>query len=240
MQVKIYEHLSQIYDAGWSQLTWKYIDLIEELSARAGVENPTLFDLGCGTGALVKALALRGYTAEGLDLSPQMIEIARRNADGIPNASFLVGNMVEFRVDQQYDIVTCTFDSINYLRKLDEIQSMFNCVASVLNANGIFVFDSNCEPKCISHHGKVYEKEIDRIKFKQMCFYDEIKKESTVRFEFADGIIEEHCQRPYNIDDLRPMLTTASLQITECFSMFDKTPYDASSPQVICICQKEQ
>jgi 2-polyprenyl-3-methyl-5-hydroxy-6-metoxy-1,4-benzoquinol methylase len=240
MQVTRYERLSQIYDAGWSQLISKYVDLVGELSTQFGIRHPTLLDLACGTGALLKALASKGFRADGLDLSPHMIKIAKGNAAGIANATFSVGDMAEFQSDQQYDIVTCTFDSINYLRETNEVQSMFRCVASVLNPNGIFVFDSNCEPKCIAHHGKVFEKEIDRVKFRQLCFYDESRKESLVRFEFEDGTIEEHRQRPYNIEELRPMLSAAGLEITECFTRFDKTPYDKSSLQVICICRKTQ
>ena len=238
MLVKIYENLSKIYDAGWTQFSEKYIVLLEEIISENKIKNPSILDLACGTGILVKMLALKGYNTFGIDITPQMIEIARRNTRGITNASFTVGDMIGFSTDQQYDVITCTFDSINYLRNYDHIQSMFNCVANALKSKGIFVFDSNCESKYFKHDGKSFNKEINNVKFKQSCFYNKMKKESLVRFEFEDGIIEEHYQSPYNFDELYPLLSNSNLNVIEIFSKFNKTVYNANSPQFYCISKK--
>ena len=45
------------------------------ISCRAG---GTVLDLGCGNGRVALALAARGFPVEGLDISPSMIEEARR------------------------------------------------------------------------------------------------------------------------------------------------------------------
>lgn len=237
---KIYEHLSKIYDAGWNQLSEKYVILLEELIDLYRINDPLILDLACGTGILVKMLALKGYSAFGIDISPQMIEVAKRNTLGVSKASFNIGNMKDFSADQQYDIITCTFDSINYLRNIDDIQTMFRGVANALNSNGFFIFDSNCEPQYIANDGKSFDKKINNVIFRQSCLYNKEKKESLVRFEFADGVIEEHYQRPYNYDELSPLLRNSNLNVIEIFSKFDKTAYSNDSSRLFCISQKKE
>jgi ubiquinone/menaquinone biosynthesis C-methylase UbiE len=51
-----------------------------------------LLDVGCGTGAAVREAAPRVVRAVGLDLSPGMIEEAKRLAQGLASAEFQVGD----------------------------------------------------------------------------------------------------------------------------------------------------
>ncbi len=53
------------------------------LAALAGLPAPTgstLLDVGCGTGVLSIAAAIRGFTATGCDVDPEAVAIATRNA----------------------------------------------------------------------------------------------------------------------------------------------------------------
>jgi ubiquinone/menaquinone biosynthesis C-methylase UbiE len=54
------------------------LDLFSELTV-AGELGPEVADVGCGTGRLVPYLASRGLSPRGVDLSPGMIEVARRD-----------------------------------------------------------------------------------------------------------------------------------------------------------------
>ena len=60
--------------------------LLEQLPAGTPVA-----DLGCGPGHVTGWLAARGATAVGVDLSPGMIEVARREQ---PGAEFRVGDLL--------------------------------------------------------------------------------------------------------------------------------------------------
>jgi SAM-dependent methyltransferase len=56
-------------------------DLLAELEADVGDEQPTVLELGCGSGALLVALLEQGASsATGIDLSPVAIDTARRRA----------------------------------------------------------------------------------------------------------------------------------------------------------------
>lgn len=49
-----------------------------------------VLDLGCGSGIFTHFLAQRGLNATGLDLSPKLLELARRN---FPEATFIEGDV---------------------------------------------------------------------------------------------------------------------------------------------------
>lgn len=55
------------------------LDLFAEMTLAVGVQ---VADVGCGTGRLLPYLASRGLSPRGVDLSPEMVEVARRQHPG--------------------------------------------------------------------------------------------------------------------------------------------------------------
>lgn len=104
--------------------------------------NAKTLDLACGTGILSTMFKLKGYDAEGLDLSETIIEIAMEKAKinhlKIP---FYVADMTKFELSKKYDVITCFFDSVNFLKTKDDVNKMLSCVLEHLNHNGYFIFD---------------------------------------------------------------------------------------------------
>ena len=71
----------------------------------------TILDLGSGTGYLAIEIARRspGLQVYGIDLSRQMIRIARRHAEGVDNARFVFGNAAKLPFkDNSIDLVVST------------------------------------------------------------------------------------------------------------------------------------
>jgi ubiquinone/menaquinone biosynthesis C-methylase UbiE len=65
-------------------------------------------DLGCGTGTLTVLLAVAGFTVDGLDFSPRMIELARRKADGVAGVRFTQADAFDPPLTEAaYDVVLC-------------------------------------------------------------------------------------------------------------------------------------
>ena len=98
----------------------------------------TALDLGCGTGVLCRILAENGVEARGVDLSGDMIAIARENA---PSLRFETADMVSYRPTERFDLVTCTGDALNHIFDPADIQRIFDNVWSCLTPGGYFVFD---------------------------------------------------------------------------------------------------
>ena len=62
-------------------------------------------DLGCGTGTNVITLARAGWQVSGIDFAPRAIQIAKRKSkDAGISVQFLVGDVISFKVDQQFDL----------------------------------------------------------------------------------------------------------------------------------------
>jgi SAM-dependent methyltransferase len=52
-------------------------------------------DVGCGTSPNVAYLAQHGWDATGVDFSPKAIQLAKRNAGGIPGAAFVEADVTK-------------------------------------------------------------------------------------------------------------------------------------------------
>jgi len=72
--------LAFIHDAGFTEFSRRAAPGLLTILRRNGVPRGRVVELGCGSGALVHALARAGYEAIGIDQSASMIALARRNA----------------------------------------------------------------------------------------------------------------------------------------------------------------
>ena len=98
----------------------------------------TALDIGCGTGVLCRILDESGIGVRGMDLSEGMIAIAREASPHIP---YDVANMVSYRPDAQFDLITCTGDALNHIPDLADVEKIFANIHAYLAPGGYFVFD---------------------------------------------------------------------------------------------------
>ena len=107
-------------------------------------KHPIVLNIGCGTGRHDYEFSKLGYIIKGVDLSPDMINVAKDNySDEIEAGmmSFEVGNFQTYETDRQYDIVTSLFHVISYQNSNKEVLDSFNTAYKVLKNQGVFVFD---------------------------------------------------------------------------------------------------
>ncbi|MFC1905698.1 class I SAM-dependent DNA methyltransferase [Chloroflexota bacterium] len=235
---KPYERLSQVYDFYWSDFSRKYVDWINRLLAERGIVRGKILDLACGTGDLAVELAHYDHMVHGIDISDKMIEKARVKSARLSNISFDIQDIVQFKVKEKFDLVACTFDSINYIRRLSQVRRMLFCVASALYETGLFIFDSNTKNLYRSHSNETTKLKLDGQDIIQHCMYDSIRNEAITTFSFPDGTCEIHRQRPYYYDELSPLLISAGLDIVYRASWFDMIPYAPETEKLFCIAEK--
>ena len=103
----------------------------------------TLLNLGCGTGSHDFHLTQLGYGVTGVDLSPEMITIARskQGSDPSPNPAFEVGDVRTFRQERKFDVVISLFHVMSYQVSNADLNAAFATASSHLDSGGIFVFD---------------------------------------------------------------------------------------------------
>ena len=134
-----YKKFGYYYDEVMSQLNYDlWLEFIEEYLK----PNDTVLDLACGTATLCTMLILKGYKAEGLDLSESILEIAKEKMK-INHLDFPLyhSDMTNFRLNKKYDMITCFFDSVNFLKDIKDVKKLFDCAASHLKDNGYFIID---------------------------------------------------------------------------------------------------
>jgi ubiquinone/menaquinone biosynthesis C-methylase UbiE len=234
-----YQRLAQFYEiGGWGNFSKQYIGLIDQLFNEYGIKRAKILDIACGTGILALALAKQGYSVQGVDISPEMVALAKVKSSGMANVSFNVGGMTDFKVADEFDLVTCTFDSLNYLITTDELKKMFDCVARSLCKSGLFVFDSNPHQHYSSVGNRSENHTIGVESFRQEVSYDPDRKEAKTLFKFADGAEEIHRQRPYDLSELNPIMDNSGFRVIKSMSKFDNSPYNQESNRLICVAQR--
>jgi demethylmenaquinone methyltransferase/2-methoxy-6-polyprenyl-1,4-benzoquinol methylase len=104
------------------------------------LEGRRLLDLACGTGDIALAAASRGAMVTGVDLTPRMIQIARKK--GTPGAArphpprFLVGDMMALPVaSASCDVVTTGYG----LRNVPELVPAILEIRRILKPGGLFI-----------------------------------------------------------------------------------------------------
>lgn len=101
-----------------------------------------ILDLCCGAGHLTAQLAKCGYEVTGLDVSGEMLAIARERA---PECRFVEGDARTFSFERPFDLVVSTYDSLNHVLVMDELRRVFRCVRRSLRPGAPFVFDLGTE-----------------------------------------------------------------------------------------------
>lgn len=104
----------------------------------AGVKRGLICDLGCGGGQLSAALLRAGYEVVGVDLSPAMIRIARRQ---VKNARFLQGSIAEVNLPR-CQAAFAVGEIVNYLGSRSGMTRAFRNIFRALQPGGVFIFDT--------------------------------------------------------------------------------------------------
>ena len=134
-----YAVFSRFYDQLTSGFWDQHARTLDVLLPGSDHSGRRALDLACGTGTGIGYLESRGYTAVGVDLSPNMLAVARLRW---PGGQFVHADMRDLPAFPAFDVVICCFDSINYLKVAAEWRRLFREVRGLLAAGGVFVFDS--------------------------------------------------------------------------------------------------
>lgn len=123
---------------GWNYYPEIFGEQLLEWLQRNCIKPRTSMDLACGTGILCEILHGSGIRASGMDFSSGMIEIARQ---GTPDIYYDVADMITFRPEAQFDLVTCTGDALNHIADLSDVTQIFRNVYAYTSEGGYFIFD---------------------------------------------------------------------------------------------------
>ena len=123
---------------GWNYYPEAFGEQLLQWIDRQGITVRTALDLACGTGVLCRILQKAGIESRGMEFSSGMIDIARQESPELP---YDVADMILYRPDAQFDLVTCTGDALNHIPDLADVEKIFANIHAYLAPGGYFVFD---------------------------------------------------------------------------------------------------
>lgn len=95
-------------------------------------------DLCCGTGTLCKFFYDNKINTKGVDISNNMLNIAREK---YPEIEFICEDASKFNEDKDYDFITCIDDAMNHIIGKELFENIIKNASNLLRNGGYFIFD---------------------------------------------------------------------------------------------------
>ncbi len=202
-----------------------------------------LLNFGCGTGRHDIELSQLGYQCTGVDMSPLMVEIAKKNAaEGNHEIGFSVADVRQYEPKRTYDGVISLFHVMSYQNENEDILNAFLSARKALDKGGLFLFDVWYGPGVLSDRPSVRVKEVEdeenrMIRIARPVMYDK-KNLVDVCYEvlvihkktnIVKTIEETHHMRYFFRPELELLLEWSGFELLEnldCQSL-GKTDYDS-------------
>lgn len=102
-----------------------------------------LLDVACGTGGHIPYLR-EFYAVQGLDLDENMLAIARER---FPDIQFHQGDMVDFDLGRTFDVITCLFSAIGYVKTEARLAQAIQNMANHLVPGGALIVEPWLSPE---------------------------------------------------------------------------------------------
>jgi len=135
----IYKDLAKYYDLIYS---WKdYKKESEKVKALISKykksEGNRLLEVACGTGRHLEHLR-NDFSCTGIDISSSMLKVARKRLEGI---TFKKADMVNFNPKKKFDVITCLFSSIGYVKTYSNLNKTIQNFARHLKKGVVVVIE---------------------------------------------------------------------------------------------------
>ncbi len=135
---RVAEFYAQTYDE--SVPDWPgEIDFYKELAAEVTRAGQALLEVACGTGRVAIRLAQSGARVAGLDLSPNMLEVAAEKSKGLANMTWVLRDMRSFDLGQTFGLVIIPGHAFQNLNTSQDQADCLECIRQHLEPGGRLV-----------------------------------------------------------------------------------------------------
>lgn len=247
--MKTYGQLAFVYDRLMDHVDFSgFVDFYLDAVQRFGWKGQYILDLACGTGNITLELMKRGYNVWGLDISEEMLAVADEKLFRCGFTPRLIcQDMRNIKIPGEFDLVTCAFDSLNYLVQEKDMNSAFSNVFDILSSQGFFLFDLNSLYKFENILGQeTYTFVDDDICYIWQNYYDDVEKIADIQLHIfvkkqADVykcFQEYHQERYYSVETVKRLLQKNNLDMLAVYGDLEFAAPQAKTERLFFVAKK--
>lgn len=210
--------------------------------------KPTLLlDLACGTGEFSNRFANKGVSVIGVDVSFDMLNIAReKTAQQGNDILYLCQDAAQLDLYGTVDGAVCCLDSLNHITDYEKLCNVINRVSLFLEKDRLFIFDVNTPFKhreILGNNTFIIETENVYCVWQNEFFESNNAVEINLDFFTPEGDVysrtsESFCERAYTSDELKVAVEQAGLKIEAVYGeMTESAPKDTAE-RIIYVTRK--
>ncbi len=183
---QMYKTLAKYYDLvySWKDYSVECKQITELINEYKLTEGTELLDVACGTGTHLTFL-IDHFNVEGVDRNKEMLAVAKKKLRGI---RFHQGDMKSFRLKKEFDVVTCLFSSIAYLKGYEDLEKTIKNFSSHLKSGGVMIIEPFVsKKKFLNNHIHVLNVEDENMKITRMTHGYKHGDRAMLDFHFLIG-----------------------------------------------------
>lgn len=243
-----YNSFANVYDILMRDAHYKKrTAYLTKLFKKHGKFPKLLLDLACGTGEFSNRFAEQGIEVIGVDMSEDMLSVAREKSAELGNdILYLCQKAEELDLYGTVDGAICCMDSINHITDIKKLSAAIKKVSLFLEKDGLFIFDVNTEYKHSTVLGdNTFAFEEKGVYCVWQNRYNAKKLTTEISLDFFVKKDENYSrssecfkERAYTPDQLEKIIADAGLDIE---ALYDDLTFDAphsKSERIIYITKK--
>jgi len=216
---------------------------VDKVIRLTGFHGGAVLDLCCGPGRFSVLLAKKGYRVTGVDLSPFLLEKARKRAAAAgAQVDWVQSDMRDFVRENAFDLALNIFTSFGYFQDKNDNLKVLGNVFRSLKPGGIFLLDVNGKEiaarRLQSTIGEVMDDGSLRVERPEVLddwtrIRNEwiiIQGEKTKTFRFDLFV--------YSGQELKEMLERAGFIAVQLYGSFDAEPYGLEAQRLIALARR--
>jgi ubiquinone/menaquinone biosynthesis C-methylase UbiE len=249
--MKLYNELAEYYFSIESNHRDIGHDIALIRSLLHGITQPSILDLGCGTGEHLSILKKLGIKCVGIDNSKEMLKVAlERNPSGI---EFVNSDFKHFDYYNQFDAVLCLFGSMVYLLHDTDIDNFFWNTWRALKPGGFGIFEL-WHSKPVKKIGNKPLSHISRTKYNDAIIERErgftILNEANrtivqvdylykvISYESSGTYSDSHIMRAFTLDEITTFIKSNGFELQSVYANSLKEKFSENSNKMLIIFKK--
>lgn len=244
----MYTYFSEFYDDLMQDVDYKKrTAYLMKLFKKYGAEPTLLLDAACGTGGFSNEFSNLGVEVIGVDMSEEMLGIAReKSMENGNDILFLCQRLEQLDLYGTVDGAVCCLDSLNHITDYKTLQKAISRISLFLEEGKLFIFDVNTEYK---HKevlkDNVFVMENDDVYCVWANEYSDKNNIVNISLDFfvkENGLYRRSCEefseRAYKSQELEIALKNAGLEIIRIFDDLTENPLSDKSERAIYVTRK--